>query len=263
VSGIVRLIVLAATALVVLVQLAPLLVVILVSFSNSPVFEVTWGDWSTRWWIRMANARGFWSAMAFSAQLAGLSTLIALVLGALAAVAIHGDRFPGAGFIGTLLLSPLMLPGIVLGVAVSQTYRAYGLPDPLAALAVSHVVVVLPFVVRIMLSALTLFDFTMIDAARTLGRGYPGAIRLVALPNLRPAIAASAVFGFLASFDNYPISIFLVTARTKTLPIQMLEFLEESPNPTIAAVSALLLALTAVSLSLVHRAAGSRGVALS
>lgn len=251
-----RALVLALTFLILLAQIAPLIVVTLVSFSNSPVFEVTFGDWSFRWWERLSRTPGFWNATLFSLQLAFASTAMALILGSLAAIAIHGERFPGAALLSTVLLSPLMLPGIVLGIAVSQAYRLYGLTDPLSGLLVAHVIVGLPFVVRIMLSSLALFDFTMLDAARTLGRSYLGALWFVALPNLRPALVTSAVFAFLASFDNYPISIFLVTSRTKTLPIQMLEFLEESPNPTIAAVSALTLALTAALLLILHRATG-------
>ena len=254
----VRRLVFGLTFLIVLAQLAPLIVVALVSISNSPVFEVTFGDWSLRWWQRLSRTPGFWNALLFSTQLALASTLMALVLGVLAAIAIHGDRFRGASFLATILLSPLMLPGIVLGIAVSQTYRIYGMTDPLSALLVAHVIVVLPFVVRIMLSGLAQFDFTMIDVARSLGRSYLAAIWLVALPNLRPALVTSAIFGFLASFDNYPISIFLVTSRTKTLPIQMLEFLDESPNPTIAAVSALTLVFTAVLLLILQRFAGIR-----
>lgn len=244
------------TAMIVAIQIAPLVVVVIVSFSNSPVFETTLGDWSLRWWERMARAQGFWSAMEVSARLAALSTAIALVLGTGAALAIDRARFPGASLLGAVLLSPLMLPGIVLGIAVLQGYRAYGMSDAFTALLVSHVIVVMPFVVRIMLSSLALFDSTLVDVARTLGCSYPAAIWRVAVPNLVPGLVTSGVFGFLASFDNYPISIFLVNARTKTLPVQMLEFLEESPNPTIAAVSALLLAMTAILLLVIHRASG-------
>lgn len=246
----------AVTLLVVMIQLAPLVVVVLVSFANSPVFEVTFGNWSLRWWERMASARGFWAAMALSARLAAIATAVALVLGTAAALAIHRGRFPGAALLGTILLSPLMLPGIVLGIAVSQMFRTYGVTDAFTALVVAHVVVVMPFVVRIMLSSLALFDFTMVEAARTLGCSYGSAILRVAVPNLAPGLVTSAVFGFIASFDNYPMSMFLVDARTKTLPIQMLEFLEESPNPTLAAVSTLLLVLTAVLLLIIHRASG-------
>jgi putative spermidine/putrescine transport system permease protein len=119
----------------------------------------------------------------------------------------------------------------------------------------------LPFIVRSILAALALFDFTLIDAARTLGCSFPRAIRKVMIPALAPAYVSGGIFAFLASFDNYPISIFLADARTKTLPVQLLEFIEESPNPMIAAVSTLLLVLTIVALLALERFVGLRRAA--
>lgn len=251
----------ALVALIVAVQLAPLVVVMLVSFTSSPVFDVTVGTWSTRWWERMLRAQGFWAAMELSARIAALSTAVALVLGTLAAIAIERGNFPGSQALAAFILSPLMLPGIVIGVAMLQGYKLYGLTDALSALIVAHVVVTLPFVLRVVLASLALFDFQMIDAARTLGCSYPLALWRVVVPNLVPALLTGGVFAFIASFDNYPIAIFLANAHTKTMPVQMIEFLEESPNPTIAAVSTLLLALTMAALLAISRLVGLKRAA--
>jgi len=119
----------------------------------------------------------------------------------------------------------------------------------------------MPFVMRTVLSSLTLFDFAMVDAARTLGCSYPAALWRVLVPNILPGFISGALFAFIASFDNYPVSIFLVDVRTKTLPIQLLNYLEISPDPTLAAVSTCLIVLTILVLVLCDRLVGLRRMA--
>ena len=134
----------------------------------------------------------------------------------------------------------------MLGIAFLQAARDVGLRDAYATLLLAHVVVTLPFIMRTVLASLSLFDFTMIDAARMLGFSYPTALWKVLVPNILPGFMSGALFAFVASFDNYPVSIFLVDVRTKTLPIQLLNQLEMSPDPTLAAVSTMLIVLTVV-----------------
>jgi putative spermidine/putrescine transport system permease protein len=154
-----------------------------------------------------------------------------------------------------------MLPGLVIGIAMLESFRAAGLRDVWASLLIAHVVITLPYVVRTLFASLSLFDFTLIDAARTLGLTYPKAIMKVLVPSLAPAFLTSGMFAFLASMDNYPISIFFTDAWTKTLPIQMLQYVEESPDPTIAAISALLILLSIGVLILGDRLVGLRRMA--
>jgi len=161
----------------------------------------------------------------------------------------------------TFMVSPLMMPGIVLGIAMLQFFREFGLRDAHASLLIAHVVITLPYVMRTVSGGLTLFDFALIDAARTLGCSYPKALVKVVVPGLAPAFVTSGLFAFLASMDNYPISIFFSDAWTKTLPIQMLQYVEESPNPVIAAISTGLILLTMVILALADRLVGLRRLA--
>jgi len=111
------------------------------------------------------------------------------------------------------------------------------------------------------MGALSLFDFTLVDAARTLGCSYPAALRKVMVPALAPAFLTSGMFAFLASLDNYPISIFFTDPWTKTLPIQMLQFVEESPDPRIAAISAGLILLAVLALVIGDRLVGLKRLA--
>lgn len=241
--------------------MAPLVVTVAVSFGSSAVFSLPPPAWSTRWYERVWASRDLWPAVSTSLQIAAFSTAVALVLGTLCAIAVVRARFPGREALVTFLVSPLMLPGLVIGIAMLQGYRAVGLRDVWASLLVAHVVITLPYVVRTVVAALSLFDFTLIDAARTLGLTYPVALLRVLVPSLAPAFLTSGLFAFLASMDNYPISIFFTDAWTKTLPIQMLQYVEERPDPTIAAISALLILLAVAALVVGDRLVGLRRLA--
>ncbi len=241
--------------------LTPLVVTIVVSFGSSAIFTLPPPGWSMRWYERLANLRGLTAALGASVQVAGLSTLASMLLGGMATIALARGRFPGRETVVAFLTSPLMLPGLVLGIALLQGFRFVGLRDVWMSLVIAHVVITMPYVVRTLHSALTLFDFSLIDAARTLGCSYPQAILRVLLPNLAPAFLTSGIFAFLASMDNYAISIFFTNAWTKTLPIQMLNYVEEQPDPTIAAISSLLIVLVLVLLLVCERMVGLRRIA--
>jgi len=241
--------------------MTPLVVTVAVSFGSSSVFTLPPPEWSTRWYARLPRTSGLLPSVMTSLQIAVLSTLIALVLGALCAIALVRGRFPGREAIATFLVSPLMLPGLVIGIAMLQAFRELGLRDAWVSLLIAHVVIAMPYVVRTVLGALSLFDFSLIDAARTLGCSYPQALRKVMVPALAPAFLTSGMFAFLASMDNYPISIFFTDAWTKTLPIQMLQYVEESPDPTIAAISAGLILLAVVALVIGDRLVGLKRLA--
>ena len=241
--------------------MTPLLVTVAVSFGSSSVFTLPPPDWSTRWYERLTNARGLWPSLLTSIQIAAFSTVVALVLGTLCAIALVRGRFPGRDSIATFLISPLMLPGLVIGIAMLQGFKALGLREAYSSLMLAHVIITLPYVVRTVLAALSLFDFSLIDAARTLGCSYPTAILRVLVPSLGPAFLTSGMFAFLASMDNYPISIFFTDAWTKTLPIQMLQYVEENPDPTIAAISSGLVLLAILALVVGDRLVGLRKLA--
>ncbi|PZU92253.1 MAG: ABC transporter permease [Chelatococcus sp.] len=234
----------ALAAATVIFLLTPLVVTVAVSFGSSPVFSLPAPAWSLRWYEALMRSRDLWPAVFASVKLAVLSTAIALVLGTLCAIGLLRGQFRGREAVVTFLVSPLMLPGLVIGIAMLESFRAAGLRDVWTSLVLAHVVITLPYVVRTVFASLSLFDFTLIDAARTLGLTYPRAIMKVMVPSLAPAFLTSGMFAFLASMDNYPISIFFTDAWTKTLPIQMLQYVEESPDPTIAAISTLLILLS-------------------
>ncbi|MEI8146881.1 MAG: ABC transporter permease [Alphaproteobacteria bacterium] len=248
-------------ALVIIFLFMPIAIVVTVSFSSSAVFAFPPPGFSTRWYTAISKADMMVNAVVLSAQLAALSTAISLFLGTLCSIAIVRGMVPGAKAIATFMASPLMLPGLVLGIAFLQAARDFGLRDAYTTLLIAHVVITMPFIMRTVLASLSLFDFAMVDAARMLGRSYAGAIWSVLIPNILPGVVSGGLFAFIASFDNYPVSIFLVDVRTKTLPIQLLNQLEMSPDPTVAAISALLILGTVIALFVCDRLVGLKRMA--
>ena len=248
-------------SLAIIFLLAPLVITVAVSLGDSAVFSLPPPGWSFRWYERLTATRGLVASLLTSLQIAGLSTLVSLVLGTLCAIALVRGSLPGKEAIATFLVSPLMLPGLVVGIAMLQGFRAFGLRDAWMSLLVAHVVITMPYVVRTVLAALSLFDFTLIEAARTLGCSYWQALRKVLVPALAPAFLTSGMFAFLASMDNYPVSIFFTDAWTKTLPIQMLQLVEERPDPMIAAISTLLILLAILAMVIGDRLVGLKRLA--
>lgn len=209
----------------------------------------------------LAATRGLAASLGASVQIAALSTAISLILGTLCAIALVRGQFMGREAVATFLVSPLMLPGLVVGIAMLQGFRAMGLRDAWTSLLVAHVVITTPYVVRTVLAALSLCDFTLVEAARTLGCSYAQALRKVLAPALAPAFLTSGMFAFLASMDNYPISIFFTDAWTKTSPIQMLQLVEERPDPMVAAISTLLILLAVIAIVIGDRLVGLKRLA--
>jgi putative spermidine/putrescine transport system permease protein len=217
--------------------IAPLIVIAAVSLSPSPVFDLPTSGASLRWYGAVTSLDSFWPALTLSLEIAILSTAISLVVGTRAGIAIARAAIPGAQVLSAGL-----------------TFRALGLTQTWPELLLAHIAVTLPFVARTMIAGLSRFDFTLLDAARTLGCGFSSSIYRVMVPALAPAYLTAALFSFLASMDNYPVSIFLTDARSKTLPIKMLQYIEESPDPSIAAISTLILIATLALLFVADRA---------
>lgn len=234
----------------------PLFVTVAVSFTSSSVYTLPPPEWSLRWYQSLASKPDLADAVWLSLGLALISTSISLAVGAAAAIAITRGDFPGRRAAATFAVSPLMMPGLVVGVALLQFLRDAGLRDAWTGLLIGHLIVTLPFVMRTLLAAMAAFDFSLIDAARTLGMSWPRAALKVLAPNLAPAFLTAGLFAFLASMDNYPISIFLTDARNKTLPIKMLQYLEQQPDPTIAAISTGLILTALLALIIGSRTVG-------
>jgi ABC-type spermidine/putrescine transport system permease subunit II len=172
--------------------------------------------------------------------------VVATLIGTLASIAIVRSDFPGKRIVLGLLLSPIIVPTIILAIALYYLFARYGLIGSKLGLVLAHTVLAVPYVIVVVSAGLERIDFSLEQAAWTLGAGKIKAFVKVTLPLMRPAVLTAALFSFLASFDEVVIAIFISGTSATTLPKKMWDGIREEIEPTIAAVAALLIALSLV-----------------
>jgi putative spermidine/putrescine transport system permease protein len=242
--------------LVVAFILAPIVVVIGTSFAASPIYEFPPRELSLKWYDNLKNVPGLWSAFVLSVEIAVLSTAAAVVLGTAAAFALVRGNVPLREPLTMFLISPLMLPGIIIGIALLMTFRSIGFDSSFWGVVIGHIVITTPYVVRTVLASLQLFQFNQLEAAATLGAHPAYSVAKVLVPQIMPGIVAGALFAFVTSFDNYAVTMFLVDARSLTLPIKIINYTETSPDPTVSAIATLLFLMSVAALLIGDRMVG-------
>lgn len=234
----------------------PVLVVMLAAFSTTSYLTIPPRGLTLAWFAKVLSDPEWLAAIRMSLGLATGSTLVALVLGVAAAYAIAHRMVPAADTLTALVMAPLVMPSVVIGIALLQFYSVTGLRGSLGGLLLAHVVITVPYIVRAALSSLGGLDGALEEAARTLGASGFAAFRLVTLPLIRPGLVAGALFAFITSLDNVPVSIFLITARQTTLPVLIFTSVEMGVDPSVAAISTLLILATGAVLLLAERRTG-------
>jgi putative spermidine/putrescine transport system permease protein len=226
---------------IVLFLLAPIIVVVATAFTTTayPLFPPQ--GFTLRWFERFLTMTEFTDAVQRSAVLALASTAIASVLGTFSALALTRWRGPGRQAITSLMLSPIMFPAIVLGLALLVFYSQIGLAGTFTGLVIAHSLVTTPFVIRLVMASLAEFDPAVEEAARNLGAGWWRTFFQVTLPLIQPGVLAGAVFAFILSFDELVITLFLAGPGMATLPVRIYTFVEYSSAPTISAISTTLI----------------------
>ena len=228
---------LAAVSLIGLVF--PSILVIISSFNASDFLSFPPQGWSWRWYAAMAKNWEVRQAALLSLKVAAPVVVADLILGVPAAFALARGRFRGRDVVTTFILSPLMLPGIVVGIGLLFFYMILGLALSFPLLVISHIVVTLPFVVSMTSARLATLYPTYEEAALNLGATQAQKFVHVVFPQLWPGIAAGAAFAFLLSFDNFTVSLFTASDRLRPLPILLFYLLRYDINPMVGAVSSL------------------------
>lgn len=238
--------------------LAPIAVVVPLSFSGDTYLAFPPETWSTRWYGAMLEHDGIVRAFRTSVGLASLVTVLALATGVPAAYAIARGSFPGRDVLATAFTAPLLLPSVILGLAMLLTFSGWGLVGSYPGLVLAHLVLCTPYVVRIMTTALSTLPPGVEEAAASLGASPAVVFRRVTLPLLLPAVTASAVLSFLISFDEVVVSLFVTGPRLTTLPVEIFNYVDTQTDPLVAAVSVVLVAATLVGVVLIERTVGLR-----
>jgi len=239
-------------------MLAPIAIVVVFALNPTPFIQFPPVGVSLRWFEKFFSARDFMHALAFSLEVAALTTVAATVLGASAALAIARGNLPGSRIVLATMLSPLMLPAILTGLALFQTYVLLDVGRPVWGLVAGHTLVTIPYVVRTTLAVLHNFDRRLEEAAQNLGASPARTFFEVTLPLVKPGVMAGAIFAFIVSFDQFPVSLFLVSPGNETLPITLFNYLKFDLDGTIGAASVISILLAFLVVVALDRTVGLR-----
>ncbi len=221
--------------------LMPLVIVVVYSFSSVAYGIFPPPGLSLRWYSHLFELAPFRGAFVRSVTIALVATALALVSGLLCALALVRARFPGKEPLRGFLLSPIVMPKIVLGVGWFIFFARLGMQGGIVPITLAHTIVVLPFIISILAANLVGLDASLEEAAQDLGASAPTVLWRIVLPQIRSGLIISSLLAFIVSFDQVESSIFLTRGENNTLPIEMFLYMEKWQDPTIAALSALLI----------------------
>ncbi|WP_448203958.1 ABC transporter permease [Azospirillum sp. sgz302134] len=236
--------------------LAPILIVCAVAFTSEGYLSLPTHGLSLRWFRAIADNPEFVRAFRDSLVVGALSSTFAVAFSIPAALAIARHRFPGREAVTALFLSPLMVPHIVLGIAFLRFFTQIGLGGTFAGLVLSHIVIILPFALRLILAASTGMDRSIENAASSLGASAWTTFRRVTLPLILPGVASGWVLAFINSFDEVTMTVFIASPETTTLPVRLFLYIQDNIDPLVAAVSAALIFMTVAAMLVLDRLYG-------
>lgn len=217
--------------------LAPLAVVVIISFSSAPFLQFPPPGFSLRWYDLLFSTPAWTHSLWVSVQLFVPSSILATILGTAASYGLVRGRVPGAAFITACLMLPIIVPGMITAAALFGIYRGLGLNGTLTGLIIGHTVLHIPYVVATVTSALRVQDVQLEHAAATLGAPPWAAFRHVTLPLIMPAVMSSLLISMILSFDELIVSLFVSSARVRPVAVQMWSNLLGDFDPTIAAIA--------------------------
>ena len=236
--------------------LLPIGIVLLFAFNSSALLVFPPAGLSGRWFHTFFTHPEFMASFWLSLRLATTTVVISTIVGTMASMAIVRGKIPGSNFLDALFLSPLMLPAILTGLALFQFYVILDTGRTYTGLLIGHMVVTIPYVIRTTTALLHSFDRSVEEAARNLGAGELATFWHITLPLIRPGVIAGSVFAFIVSFDQFPVSLFLVQPGLTTLPIELFNYLKYSFDPTVAAAATVSIALAVAVVLLLERTIG-------
>lgn len=229
-----------ATAVLILAGiLLPLIVIIAVSFNKGSALAFPPRELSLHWYHTVLSDPTYIQSIINSTVLALCATVIALVFGTAAGMVLTRTRFPGSNAVTALFMSPLVVPHVVLGVALLQLASSAGLARSSLVLVAGHVVLVLPYIIRMVLGALVSLDHRLEEASSDLGATAWETFRLVTMPLIKPSLIAAGLFSFVVSWTNVELSIFNASPEFSLIPLKIFNYVQYTVDPGVAAVSAL------------------------
>jgi putative spermidine/putrescine transport system permease protein len=220
-----------------LFMLAPLAVILIVSFTGETFVRFPPHAFGVHWYVEAFQNPYFRGGLVVSVRIAVIVALISGVLGVLGALVLGRYRFPGRDAILSVLLMPVAIPHIVIAIALLQFMAVLALPAAPLGIIGGHILITLPFVLRLTMTSVIALDPAAENASYSLGASPYQTFRYVVLPMIAPGAAAGTIFAFLISFDEVTISLFLALPGHTTLPAEIFSFASQGSDPVITAVS--------------------------
>ena len=242
--------------LVCLFSVAPVIILVLESFTPTDYVVFPPPGVSFKWYIEFVKRPEFVDSMISSLLVAFGASILSTTLGTMAALVLVRRASFGSRALMSLFSAPLSLPGIILGLALLQFLVRYNIPRNMLTMIAAHVVITMPFAIRFVSVALLGVDRNAEHAAQSLGANPLRTFWHVSLPLIRPGIVASFVFAFILSFDEVAASLFMATPDLTTLPVRIFVYIDQNYDPLVTSVSSLLVFAAAIALAVIERTIG-------
>lgn len=243
-------------ALVYIFLLAPLVIIALTSIGTESYIAFPPKGFSIKWYANVFQSDMFMNTMFVSFLVSCGSTVLALLIGIPAAYGLSRFEFKGKDVLKSFFFSPLIIPGVVVGFALFQFLVIKLEFSVYMSLFIGHTLVIVPYIIRVVGSSLEVFDYSIEEAAMSLGYTKINTFFKVVMPNITSGIIAAVMLAFINSFNNVPVSIFLTGPGVSTLPISMMSYVEYNYDPTVSALSVILMVITIGIMFIVEKTLG-------
>ncbi|MEG0307495.1 MAG: ABC transporter permease [Clostridium sp.] len=235
---------------------APLIIIALTSIGTESYIAFPPKGFSLQWFANIFKSKSFMDTMGTSFFISIVATFTALLIGMPAAYGLSRMNFKGKGVIKNFFFSPLIIPGIVVGFSLFQFLIVKLQLSIYISLFIGHTLVIIPYIIRVVGSSLEVFDYSIEEASMSLGCTKFKTFFMVVMPNITSGIIAAFMLAFINSFNNVPVSIFLTGPGVSTLPITMMSYVEYNYDPTVSALSVLLMLITVGIMFIVEKTLG-------
>lgn len=253
----------AYTAFFVAFMLGPLVFVVINSFNSAKYSIFPPPGFSLNWYKKLLGTDQFILAFQNSLIIAIASAALAVLLGVMASLAMVRGSWRNIALLQSAMLIPLTVPKIVIGIAVFAAAIRIGLYPSFLSIVLGHTIILLPYVISIMVANLMQVQRVQEEVAMDLGANSLQTFWLATIPQIRGGILVATVFAFVLSFDEFDISLFLTRAENMTLPIRMYLYMQEYEDPTLAALSTVLIAISACAVALIAYLSRGNKIALT
>ena len=246
-----------AAGLVMIFLLAPLVVIVIASFTPTAIITFPPQGFSLKWYANIFHSSThFMDGLVNSLKLGLLATVLDVFLGVTAALSVCRYDFKGKNALLNYFTSPMYVPSVAFAFVLLQVYSQIGGIPGMVRLLIGHLVIILPYIVRNTVSVLHVFNWTLEDAATSLGASPTQVFFKITLPLAKPGVLAGALLAFLYSFDEVALSSLLSTPKFVTLPIRIMNYMELTFDPTLAAISTLLILASLLLIVLMEKFVG-------